>query len=234
MKRLKTKLCLACLLAAPLTCLFAASYTNNTYQKLAKEYTQKAVRALDAGEYALAEEYAQKAKENADLSDQYISSMLARESAQHDVQAAQERLDYVESINGREMYPVAYDAASGAMAQANDAFASEDWEAASSYANQVLDILADVKEITPLPKYYIVRTWAVEKDCFWNISGRSYVYDNPWLWENLYTANKSEIPDPGDPNLILPGMIMEIPSIAGELRDGTYSPDKQYGTFSGR
>ena len=38
--------------------IFAASYKNNTYQKLAKEYTIKAEKALDAGEYALAEEYA--------------------------------------------------------------------------------------------------------------------------------------------------------------------------------
>ena len=34
---------------------FAASYKNNTYQKLANEYTKKAEAALDAGEYALSE-----------------------------------------------------------------------------------------------------------------------------------------------------------------------------------
>ena len=37
---------------------FAVSYKNNTYQKLANEYTKKAEAALDAGEYALSEEYA--------------------------------------------------------------------------------------------------------------------------------------------------------------------------------
>ena len=31
--------------------LFAVSYTNNTYQKLADEYTKKAEAAFDAGQY---------------------------------------------------------------------------------------------------------------------------------------------------------------------------------------
>ena len=48
--------------------IFAASYTNNTYQKLADEYNKKAQLAFDAGEYDLAIEYSQKAAENAELS----------------------------------------------------------------------------------------------------------------------------------------------------------------------
>lgn len=52
--------------------IFAASYKNNTYQKLADEYTRKAQNALDAGEYVLAEEYAAKAEENARLSEEFV------------------------------------------------------------------------------------------------------------------------------------------------------------------
>ena len=33
--------------------LFAVSYVNNTYQKLANEYARKAQSALNAGEYEL-------------------------------------------------------------------------------------------------------------------------------------------------------------------------------------
>lgn len=214
--------------------VFAASYTNNTYQKLAKEYTQKAERALDAGEYVLAEEYAAKAKENAELSDTYISHMLAKESAEKDLTLAKNRFSYVESINGKENFPIAYDSAEKSLAQAEEAFAKEDWDAASSHAKQVLDVLAEIKEITPLPKYYVVKPWDSDKDCFWNISGRPYVYNNPYLWENLYEANKSSLPDPKNPNLIRPGMKMEIPSISGEHRDGVYSPDKDYEPFQKR
>lgn len=148
---------LACTVASVLgLSVFAASYTNNTYQKLAKEYTQKAERALDAGEYVLAEEYAAKAKENAELSDTYISHMLQKESAEKDLNLARNRLAYVESINGKENFPIAYDSASKSLAQAEDAFAKEEWNAASSYSKQVLDALAEIKEVTPLPKYYVV------------------------------------------------------------------------------
>ena len=213
---------------------FAASYTNNTYQKLAKEYTVKAEKALDAGEYVLAEEYAAKAKENADLSDAYIAHMLAKENAEKDMALAKNRIAYVESIHGKENFPIAYEAATKAFAQAEDAYGREDWDNASSYAKQVLDPLAEVYEITPLPKYYVVRPWATDRDCFWNISGRTYVYNNPYLWENLYEANKSALPKPNDPNLILPGMKMEIPSLSGEYRDGVYSPDKEYEPYKGR
>ena len=52
------------------------SYKNNTYQKLAEQYSIKAEKALDAGEYVLAEEYAEKAAENARLSEEFIKNKL--------------------------------------------------------------------------------------------------------------------------------------------------------------
>ncbi|MBD5414038.1 MAG: hypothetical protein K2M50_01975 [Treponemataceae bacterium] len=62
------------------TMLFAASYTDNTYQKLADEYTKKAKIAFDSGHYDDAAEYSQKAAENAALSKEYIDRMMAREN----------------------------------------------------------------------------------------------------------------------------------------------------------
>ena len=115
---------------------------------------------------------------------------------------------------------------------ADDAYKAEDYTTAVAYAKQVVESLADIKEITPLPQYYVVRPWAETKDCYWNISGRPYVYNNPLLWENLYQANKSNMPNPNDPNLIMPGMKMEIPSITGEYREGVYSPAKKYDGYS--
>ena len=213
---------------------FAASYTNNTYQKLAKEYTVKAEKALDAGEYALAEEYAQKAQENAALSDAYIEHMLAKENAEKNIALAKNRIEFVKSIKGDLNFPIAFESASKLLDQAQSAYDREDYDSANAFAKQIIDVLAEVYEIVPLPKYYIVRPWATTKDCFWNISGRPYVYNNPWLWENLYQANKQALPKPEDPNLILPGMKMEIPSITGEYRDGVYSPDVEYTPYSGK
>ncbi|WP_147634207.1 LysM peptidoglycan-binding domain-containing protein [Treponema pectinovorum] len=212
--------------------LFAVSYKNNTYQKLANEYTKKAQIALDAGDYMLAEDYANKAAENAALSEAYIKKMLLKSDADSSMKAASKRLDYAKSINADKNFPMAFSAAQKSYASAEDAYKAEDFTTAVAYANQVLTALADIKEITPLPKFYIVRPWAETKDCYWNISGRSYVYNNPLLWENLYQANKSNMPKQDDPNLILPGMKMEIPSLTGEYREGVYSPAKKYDGYS--
>ncbi len=212
--------------------LFAASYKNNTYQKLADEYTRKAQNALDAGDYVLSEEYAAKAEENAALSQAYIKKMLAKSEADAAMKNAQKRLEYAKQINADRDFPMAYSSAQKSYASAQSAYDGEDYPTAVTYANQVLDALADIKEITPLPKYYVVRPWADTKDCYWNISGRDYVYANPTLWENLYQANKQNMPKADDPNLILPGMKMEIPSISGEFRDGTWSPNKEYEPYN--
>lgn len=298
-------------LALGTSAVFAASYKNNTYQKLAEQYTVKAQKALDAGEYALAEEYANLAQENAALSEEFIQKMLAKTNADDAMasaknamdqvkkaagssvdlpaeyteaeslykqaeeayaagdytgaktyaeqsqaksalaqayvneqlakgdadearKAAQERIAYVESIRGKENFPLAYEAGVNYYNESTTAYDAKDYASSKTLAEQVLTALADVQEMTPLPKFYIVRPWAETKDCFWNISGRPYVYNNPFLWENLYEVNKGKLPQKNNPNLILPGMVMEIPSLTGEYRDGYWSPSETYQAYNGR
>lgn len=211
---------------------FSVSYKNNTYQKLADEYTRKAQYALDAGEYVLAEEYAAKAEENARLSEEFVKKMLAKSDCDAVMKQAAKKLEYAKSVNAERNFPMAFSSAQKSYASAQESYNNEDYVSASAFAKQVLDALADIKEITPLPEYYVVRPWAETKDCYWNISGRPYVYDNPLLWENLYQANKNNMPKPNDPNLILPGMKMKIPSITGEYREGVYNPSKKYDPYS--
>lgn len=211
--------------------LFAASYTNNTYQKLADEYSKKAEIAFDAGQYDDAVVYSEKASENAALSKAYIDMMMARGNAESEMKIAQNRISWAESVNADKSFPMAYTAAKDAYTNAENAFAKEDFALAYDYARQSLAALDGVYEVTPLPEFYIVRPWAETKDCYWDISGRPYVYNNPLLWENLYQANKQNMPKPQDPNLILPGMKMKIPSLTGEYREGIYSPSKKYEAY---
>jgi hypothetical protein len=42
------------------------------------------------------------------------------------------------------------------------------------------------------------------------------------------------MPKPQDPNLILPGMKMKIPSLTGEFRSGTYDSKKEYEPYSAK
>jgi len=78
MKKIISILAVALLAAS----VFAVSYKNNTFQKLADEYTKKAEIALDAGQYDDAVEYSKKAEENAALSEAYIKMMMARGEAE--------------------------------------------------------------------------------------------------------------------------------------------------------
>ena len=210
--------------------VFAASvsYKNNTYQKLADEYTKKAEIAMDAGQYDDAIEYSKLAEENAELSKAYIQMMMAKNDAEDNIKMAKNRLAWADSIDAKNTFPMAYTAAAENLEAAETAFSGEDWLKAVEYAKLSMAALDGVREVTPLPAYYIVRPWAETKDCYWNISGRPYIYNNPLLWENLYQANKSAMPKPEDPNLIHPGMKMSVPSLTGEYRSGTYDPKKEY------
>ena len=211
--------------------LFAVSYVNNTYQKLANEYARKAQSALNAGEYELSEQYALKAEENAALSKAYIALMMERKSAEDNIKLAKNQVAYAEKINAPNTFPMAYSAAIENLTNAESSFESEDYPQATEYAKACIASLDGIREVTPLPEYYIVKPWAETKDCYWNISGRPYIYNNPLLWENLYQANKNEMPKPEDPNLILPGMKMKIPSITGEYRSGVYDSKKSYDAY---
>ena len=228
----KVLLILSCALCA--ASLFAArSFKNNTYQKLADEYTKKAEAALDAGEYADSVEYAKKAEENAALSKEYIRAMMARGQAEDAIKLAENQLNWAEKIDAPHTFPMAYTSSKENLENARKYFEEENWEKAEEYAKLALAALDGVREITPLPAVYIVRPWAETKDCYWNISGRPYIYNNPLLWENLYQANKGGMPKPEDPNLILPGMKMNVPSLTGEYRKGTYDPKKEYEPYGG-
>lgn len=214
------------------TSVFGISFKNNTYQKLADEYTRKAQYALDAGQYADSFEYSQLAEENAQLSRAYIEAMMAKTTAEETIAMARNQLKWAESIDAQNIYPMAYTSAKENLENAEVSYDDEDYEQATEYAKLCLASLDGIKEVTPLPAIYIVRPWVDTKDCYWNISGRPYIYNNPLLWENLYQANKSKMPRPEDPNLILPGMKMDIPSLTGEYRSGTYDPKKEYEPYN--
>jgi nucleoid-associated protein YgaU len=79
-----------------------------------------------------------------------------------------------------------------------------------------------------LPAQYTVRPWSTYRDCLWNIAGRPWIYGDPTQWRLLYNANKSKLPNPNNPDLIEPGMVLDIPSIRGEERQGLWDAEKTY------
>jgi nucleoid-associated protein YgaU len=63
------------------------------------------------------------------------------------------------------------------------------------------------------------------RDCLWNIAAKPEIYDDPFQWRHIYNANKSKFPKSDNPDLLLPGTLLDIPSIKGEYRAGILEGD---------
>ncbi|MCF7810146.1 LysM peptidoglycan-binding domain-containing protein [bacterium] len=67
-----------------------------------------------------------------------------------------------------------------------------------------------LKASLPKPKHdmYVV----LRGDYLWKISGKPQIYDDPWKWMRIYSANRDEI---RDPDLIYPDQRLVIPRTIG-------------------
>jgi hypothetical protein len=223
------------------------SIRNNKYFIESVRLTNLAQAAFEDGDYDLSTEYSQQAVYQAQLSDEYVALQLKIKAANDAIAAAKARLDWANSraVNASSRFPSEYNRAQSAYNEAIGYRGSERWDDAVDAANRVISALAYVTEAlpnqpqpqpqpqpgsTPLPAQYTVRPWAISKDCLWNIAGRPWAYGDPNQWKLLYNANKAKLPQPNNPDLIHPGMVLDIPSIKGETRSGmwdagaTYSP----------
>ncbi|MBP3416351.1 MAG: hypothetical protein J6K76_03165 [Spirochaetaceae bacterium] len=226
----------------------AASYGDNQYQKLAEAYTVRAQDAFDSGEYDLAVEYTIKAEENAELSRQYVEMMLLRSEADTQIRVARNRLVWARSIKADENFPEMYNESMSLVEQAQVAFSGEKYEEAKKLALQSMDALAGLQEMDDerkrleeealakakkgvYPEYYIIHDWNKTKDCFWNIAAKPFVYNDPYKWEVLYEANRGVLDNASNPDIIQPEIKIRIPSLAGEVREGTYDPEQEYNVF---
>ena len=218
---------------------------NNRYFIESARLTVLAQQALDEGDFDASSEYSLEAIRFAQLSDEYVRLQLKIRETDNAIAAARSRLDFAASMDAATRYPVEYNQAQTAFTEARTFRAGERWDDAIDAANRVLVALAGLDEAPSvaeppppppppaaappsLPAQYTVRSWGTTSDCLWNIAGRPWVYNDPWQWRRLYEANRSRLPDPNNPNLIEPGMVLDIPSIRGETRQGMWEPGRTY------
>ena len=221
------------------------SILNNQYYLQSVRLNDQAKAAFEEGDYDASASYADQASEYAKRSDEYVSLRLADTVFNR----AHSRYTWAGSVGAATRYPAQYRTATAAYNEAVEARKGEDWDVVSDASNRVLAALADVRGpggetgpssgtiatgTTPretaaegtLPAQYTVRRWSDTGDCFSAIAGWSWVYGDPYQWRKLYEANKDKLPNPNNPHLILPGMILDIPSLKGETRSGMYDPAK--------
>lgn len=69
---------------------------------------------------------------------------------------------------------------------------------------------------TPSVKKYVVKTWAENKDCLWNIAGNIENYGDPFMWPKIWQANTDQI---RNPDIIHPGQTLIIPAKSAKTDD---------------
>jgi hypothetical protein len=206
---------------------------DNEYYRESVRLTKLAQETYDYGDYDLAREYAEEAQKYSRLSDEYIALQLKIAEANDAIEAAGQRIDWAIGVKADRRYPREFAVANASLDSAVSYHDAEDWDAAISAAHRALEALALVEGIPDilLPAQYQVRPWAVSRDCFWNIAGRNWAYGDNRLWPHLYDANRTKLSDPNNPDLIRPGIILDIPSIKGEEREGLWNENTDYPAF---
>ena len=218
----------------------------NRYYLESLSYTNLARLAYEEGDYDTSVRYSEEAIKSANLSDEYVRLRLRMREVDMAIFAAGRRLEYAASVNADTRFPVEYAMAQNYYGDARAYRTAEQWDDAIDAANQVIAILAlidgggtgaglaggpgstSASSSPVLPSQYTVRLWDNYKDCLWNIAGRPWVYNDPWKWRILYDANKSKMPETDNPDLIKPGMVLDIPSIKGETRQGLWENGVSY------
>lgn len=196
--------------------------------------TQAARAAYEEGDYEASSAYAVAAGIAASRSDEYVAMRLAENS----FMKAHSRYTWAGSVNAASRYPDQYGEAGYHYDKAVDAKEEENWNEVREASEMVLLLLAAVRgpdgQEPPgpgsgvLPAQYTVRLWRNSGDCFSAIAGWSWVYGDVTKWRLLYEANKDKLPNPENPHLIVPGMVIDIPSVQGESRRGMWDPAASY------
>jgi len=202
---------------------FAQSLQNNEYYRQSVEYTRLSEQAFEAGEYDQSVEYSIKAQEYAELSRKYIAEMVLAYRARTALTAAKERMELADRLNIKGRDSELYAEALAFFQSATEKFSNKEYEGSIPDSQKVIELL---KDIAPAPRQpalaatYEVKLRPERRDCLWRIAEFDFVYGDPYKWPLLYEANKDTFPEPDNPHLIEPGMILKIPSVRGEARSG--------------
>ena len=216
------------LLAAGL--LSAQNLKDNPDYRESLRYRQLAETAIEDGEYRQAKEYAELSADYARKSDEYVAFMLAKYRANSLLQRAAALQGQVERSGRYKENPGVFTEAKNLVTAAGELYSNDDFTLSSENSRSAIAMLEETfggpriqtQTTGGLPAAYLVRKIPGAEDCFWRIAGYDFVYGNTSGWKPLYEANKSKMPQPGNPDLILPGMIMKIPSRPGETRSGVW------------
>lgn len=240
-KSRRTLSCIAVLLFAAAAALQGQSLLDNEYYRKAQDLRYQSEQALEEGDYDRAAGLAAQAKDNLAKSDAYVEEAMSFYRANGWLKRANERIAYAKSIAADVHYKEAYNKAVSDAGDAQAALDAKEYERSLELSKSAFAALEGIAVVEAPPQVvepqaaepswpqtYEVRLIPGRRDCLWRIAEYPFIYNDPWKWKLLYEANKSILIDAENPNLIEPGQVLTIPSLAGETREGAWDPETSY------
>lgn len=194
-------------------------YRTSVKLKIASE------AAFEEGDYEESRKLANESVVYSKKSDEWIAMMLSKYRANSALKKVNRRLYIVNRIQASTNFPEELKKGTALYDEANELYKNEKYIESYPLAIEALEVLKVIIYISPkgvLPAAYVVLNKPGNEDCLWKIAGYDYIYGEGAEWKLIYEANKSILPNPSNPDLIVPGLILQIPSINGEKRSGTW------------
>ncbi|MGQ9819721.1 MAG: hypothetical protein ACUVQ1_07350 [Candidatus Kapaibacteriales bacterium] len=87
------------------------------------------------------------------------------------------------------------------------------------FYDKIISVAKDIRGLYREKKIrtYVVGTWAENRDCLWNIAGKTEIFGDPFLWSKIWQSNTNIIKNP---DIIYPGQRLLIP------QPGPKTPDE--------
>lgn len=222
MTRLSKLFAIAVLVSTGTLAFAQHSLYDNPNYKRSQELRRQADIAFAQGEYLKAEEYSRESERLSALSREEAETQLLQWVANSWKNRAADRIAFGEKNGAAGALGAGWTEAKVSFALAVREYDAKRYAESTTASKSVLDLMKDF-DPSRLPAFYTVRLIPDARDCFWRIAGYSFIYGDPWKWRVIYEANKNKIPQPDNPDLIVPGIVLTIPSITGEARSGTWS-----------
>ncbi|MFA6506514.1 MAG: hypothetical protein WCT14_10465 [Treponemataceae bacterium] len=218
---------------------------DNPNHRKSLDLKRMAEKAYEEGDFEKSLEYSTKAEELSKTALSEAETERMRFVSYSFLRRATKRVEFCEHEDAATRYPDIWPLAQTSYAAAKTAFDSKEYESSIEASKKVIEILSAVMpkdrtfvakseppkpappKVEPaaapiLPASYTVRLILPLRDCLWRIAAYPFVYGDPLKWKVLYDANKDKLPVAANPDLILPGIVLTIPSINGEKRDGEW------------